>query len=253
MRAWAIARNTFREAIRDRILYGLLAFALLMIASSAAFASLSIGQQERFTKDLGLAAISVISVLMSTFLGISLVSKEVDRRTIYTILSKPVRRWEVVLGKYAGLAATVGVNVLVMGAGLALLTALMGWWGDSVAAAVLLILVEALVLTAIATLFSTFTTPTLAAIFTLGLFVVGHLTVALRAVTARAESVSVRLLGEALFRILPNLEAFNVKGRVAVGDPVGALEVAVAAGYGLLYATAVLVVAALVFERREWR
>jgi Cu-processing system permease protein len=253
MRVWAIARNTFREAVRDRILYGLLVFALLMIGSSLAFASLSIGQQERFTKDLGLAAISLIAVLMSVFLGISLVSKEVERRTIYTILSKPVHRWEVVLGKYLGLAATVAVNVLLMGAGLALLTLAMGWWGGALAAALFLVLVEALVLTALATLFSTFTTPTLAAIFTLGLFVVGHLTGALRAVTQQAQSEWIRLLGEAVYRLLPNLEAFNVKGRVAVGDPVSLAEVGLAAGYGLLYVVAVLALAAVVFERRELR
>jgi Cu-processing system permease protein len=253
MRVWAIARNAFREAVRDRILYGLLVFALLMIGSSLAFASLSIGQQERFTKDLGLAAISLIAVLMSVFLGISLVSKEVERRTIYTILSKPVHRWEVVLGKYLGLAATVAVNVLLMGAGLALLTLAMGWWGGALAAALFLVLVEALVLTALATLFSTFTTPTLAAIFTLGLFVVGHLTGALRAVTQQAQSEWIRLLGEAVYRLLPNLEAFNVKGRVAVGDPVSLAEVGLAAGYGLLYVVAVLALAAVVFERRELR
>lgn len=253
MTAWAIASNTFREAIRDRILYGLLAFALLMIGSSLALASLSVGQQERITKDLGLAAISLIGTLMAVFLGITLVSKEVERRTIYTILSKPVLRRQVVLGKYLGLAATVALNVLVMGAGLALLTALYGWWHANLAAAVYLIFLELLVLTAIATLFSTFTTPTLSAIFTLGLFVLGHLTGGLRALTERAESTVVRLAGEGLYRVLPNLEAFNVKGRVAHGHPVSLLEVGLASGYGALYVGAILALAVLVFERRELR
>ncbi len=253
MKILAIARNTFREAIRDRILYGLLAFALLMIGSSLALASLSVGQQERITKDLGLAAISLIGVLMSVFLGITLVSKEVDRRTVYTILSKPVRRHHLVVGKYVGLAATVTVNVLVMGAGLALLTAAYGWWHGNVAAAVCLILLEMLVLTAIATLFSTFTTPTLSAMFTLGLFVLGHLSGALRDITERSGSVAVRLAGEALYRLLPNLEAFNVKGQVAHGDPVSLLEVGLATGYGTLYIAAILALAVVVFERRELR
>jgi Cu-processing system permease protein len=253
MKTWAIARNTFREAIRDRILYGLLAFALLLVGGSIAIADLAIGQQERIMKDVGLAAISVISVLMSVFLGISLVSKEVERRTVYTILSKPLHRWELVVGKYLGLSATVAVNVAVMGLMLAAITLAFGWLTGNVAAAVLLILVEALVLVAVATLFSAFTTPTLAAIFALGVFVVGHLTGALRAVTQRAQSEWIRLLGEAVYRLLPNLEAFNVKGRVAVGDPVSLAEVGLAAGYGLLYAVAVLALAAMVFERRELR
>ncbi len=253
MKILAIARNTFREAIRDRILYGLLAFALLMIGSSLALASLSVGQQERITKDLGLAAISLIGVLMSVFLGITLVSKEVDRRTVYTILSKPVRRHHLVVGKYVGLAATVTVNVLVMGAGLALLTAAYGWWHGNVAAAVYMILLEMLVLTAIATLFSTFTTPTLSAMFTLGLFVLGHLSGALRDITERSGSVAGRLAGEALYRLLPNLEAFNVKGRVAHGAPVSLLEVGLATGYGALYIAAILALAVVMFERRELR
>ncbi len=253
MKILAIARNTFREAIRDRILYGLLAFALLMIGSSLALASLSIGQQDRITKDLGLAAISLIGLLMAVFLGITLVSKEVDRRTVYTILSKPVRRHQVVLGKYLGLSATVAVNVLVMGGGLAFLTLVYGWWQWNVAAGVYLALLELLVVTAIATLFSTFTTPTLSAIFTLGLFVLGHLTGALRAVTERAESAAVRIVGEVLYRLLPNLEAFNVKGRVAHGEPMSLAEVGLATGYGALYVAAVLALAVMVFERRELR
>ncbi|HWP34926.1 MAG TPA: ABC transporter permease [Thermodesulfobacteriota bacterium] len=247
----AIAGNTFREAIRDRILYGLLAFALFMIATSLALASLSVGQQERITKDLGLAAISLIGVLMAVFLGVSLVSREVERRTVYVVLSKPVGREQFVLGKYLGLAATVGVNVLVMGTGLALLTAVHGWWDAGVAAAVYLTLLELLLLIGLATLFSTFTTPTLSAIFTLGLFVVGHLSGSLRAVTARASSEAIRLLGEALYRLLPNLEAFNVRGRVAHGEAVGLAEIGAASAYGALYLVAVLALAVLVFRRRE--
>ncbi len=247
----AIAWNTFREAIRDRILYGLLGFALLMIGSSLALASLSIGQQERVTKDLGLAAISAIGVLMSIFLGITLVSKEVERRTVYTLLSKPIRRSHLVLGKYLGLVATVSVKVLVMGAGLGLITAIHGWWSDNLAAALYMILLELLVLTALATLFSTFTTPTLSAIFSLGLFVLGHLSGALRAITARVENIAVRAGGELLYRLLPNLEAFNVKGRVAHGEAVSLAELGTATGYGLFYVVAVLALAAIVFERRD--
>lgn len=253
MKIWAIARNTFREAIRDRILYGLLAFALLMIGSSLALASLSVGQQDRITRDLGLAAISLIGMLMAVFLGITLLSKEVDRRTVYTILSKPVRRYDLVLGKYLGLSTTVAVNVAIMGAGLCLLTLAQGWWTANLTVAIYLILLELLVVIAIATLFSTFTTPTLSAIFTLGFFVLGHLTGSLQAITQQAASAAVRFAGEFLYYLLPNLEAFNVKGRVAHGEPVGLAEVGLATGYALLYVVALLALAMLVFERRELR
>lgn len=249
----AIAANTVREAVRDRILYALLGFAMLLIGASVALADLSIGQQERLIKDIGLAAISSIGLLMAVFLGVSLVSREVERRTVYTVLSKPIRRYHFVVGKYLGLAATVALNVLVTGAALSSLLALHGWWDASVAAALALILVELLVLTAVATLFSSFTTPTLSAIFTVGLFVIGHLTPFFRLVAQGAPSWAARVAAGALYRLLPNLEAFDVKGRVANGEAIGLLEVALAGGYGALYLTAVLALAVVVFERRELR
>lgn len=252
-RIWAVAANTFREAIRDRILYGLLAFAVLLIGASVALADLSIGQQERLIKDIGLAAISLIGALMAVFLGITLVSKEVERRTIYTMLSKPIRRYQVVLGKYLGLAATIGVNVVVMGACLAALVGWLGFWHANVAAALLLILVEMLLITAFATLFSTFTTPTLSAIFTLAFFVIGHLTTTLRFLGERAPSEVARVAFAVIYRLLPNLEAFNLKTRIANNEAVSLLEVGLATGYGALYLTALLALAVLVFERRELR
>lgn len=248
----AIARNTFREAIRDRILYGMVAFALLLVVASVYLADLAIGQQARILNDLGLAAISLIGVLIAVFLGVSLVSKEVERRTIYVILSKPVERYEFVLGKFAGLGATLAVNVAVMGAGLLAITWICGFGQPALVAALYLILLETLLLTAVATLFSTFTSsPSLAVVFTLGVFVVGHLSESLRAITSRSESATARVLGELLYRVIPNLEAFNVKGRVAVGEPVGASEIALATLYGLCYMAAVLAVAAAVFSRRD--
>jgi Cu-processing system permease protein len=253
MNVWAIATNTFREAIRDRILYGLLAFAILLIACSVALADLSIGQQERLMKDIGLAAISLIGVLMAVFLGIALISREVERRTAYTILSKPIRRYQFVLGKYLGLVLTIGVNVAVMGAALSGLLAVYGWWQANVAAALLLTMVELLVVAGIATLFSSFTTPTLSAIFTLGLFVIGHLTGTLRAIAERAPGGGGRLFAAVLYRTLPNLEAFNVKGRVANSELVSLAEVGLAGAYGALYLAALLALAILIFERRELR
>jgi Cu-processing system permease protein len=253
MNVWAIATNTFREAIRDRILYGLLAFAILLIACSVALADLSIGQQERLMKDIGLAAISLIGVLMAVFLGVTLISREVERRTAYTILSKPIRRYQFVLGKYLGLVLTIGVNVAVMGAALAGLLAVYGWWQANVAAALVLTMAELLVVAGIATLFSSFTTPTLSAIFTLGLFVIGHLTGTLRAIAERAPSGAGRLFAAVFYRTLPNLEAFNVKGRVANNELVSLAEVGLAGAYGALYLAALLALAVLIFERRELR
>lgn len=250
---YAIAANTFREAIRDRILYGLLAFAVLLIGASVALADLSIGQQERLIKDIGLAAISLIGAVMAVFLGITLVSREVERRTVYTILAKPIRRYELVLGKYFGLAATIGVNVLVMGLCLTGVVGWLGWWQPTVAAALLLAFVEMLVVTAVATLFSTFTTPTLAAIFTLAFFVIGHLTATLRYLGEHAPSEAARVVFAVVYRVLPNLEAFNLKTRVANNELVTLLEVGLATGYGVLYATALLALAVLIFERRELR
>jgi len=248
----AIAANTFREAIRDRILYLLLAFALLMIASSLVLSLLTVGSREKIIQDLGLSAISLFGVLTAIFVGVGLVFKEIDRRTIYTIVTKPVGRAQFILGKYLGLALTLTVNLVVMTAGFYTLLAIEGSARARLLPAVVLTLFELLVVTAVAIFFSSFSTPILSALFTLSCYLVGHLSWSLRLLQGRLHAGWSRALCEVLYWVLPNLERFNIKAEAVHGAPVTAGEMALAMLYGIAYATLVIAAACACFERRDF-
>ena len=248
----AIALNTFREAIRDRILYLLLAFALLMIASTTFLSMLTVGSREKIIKDLGLSAISLFGVLTAIFVGMGLVFKEIDRRTIYTIVTKPVGRGQFILGKYLGLALTLGVNWAVMTGGFFALLVSERCFDPVLLRAVALILVELLVMTAIAILFSSFSTPILSALFTFSAYLMGHLSWSLRLLEERLVSSWGKALCELLYWLLPNLERFNIRGESVHGVAVPGSEVALAALYGAAYATVLLAAACACFRRRDF-
>lgn len=253
-RILVIARNTFRETLRDRILYNLLFFALLMIGSAILLGSLTIGEQARLIKDIGLAGINIFGVLIAIFVGIGLVSKEIERRTIYSILAKPIHRAEFLLGRYLGLAATLAVNSVVMAAGFCL-TLVVGHveLDLSLLSAVGLIVVELLVMTAIAVLCSTFTTPVLSATFTLSLYVIGHLTDDLRALGAKLQHGPATWLLDGLYYTLPNLDYFNVKAQVAHGIAIESSYLWSAWAYGAAYCAVLLLLACVIFQRREFK
>ncbi len=192
LRIRAIAANTMREAIRNKVLYTLLFFAILLIATGVLLSTLSYIERERILQDVGLAAIRLFGAAIAIFLGVGLIHKEVDRRTIYTILSKPISRAEFLLGKYLGLVATIWLQVAIMVlafAGVSLLTG--APLGAGYAAAFLLAGVELALLVAVATLFSCFTTPMLASCYTVGIYLVGHLTRDLRDLGARSSQDSI--------------------------------------------------------------
>ena len=250
----AIALNTFRETVRDKILYTLLVFAFAMIGSAAVLIRISVRAEERILQDLGLAAISIMGVLMATFVGITLVYKEVDRRTIYTILAKPIHRYQFILGKYLGLLATLLVNVAAMALGLLLLDrALSGRWDWILLAAIWLTYAELALVTALATLFSAFTTPVLSATFTLSLFLIGRLSSDLVSFLGKAPSAAVRALAVGLYYLLPNLHFFDIKGQVVLGQAPDPRWMVGATAYGFLYIFFVLAGTALVFQRRDFK
>ena len=248
-----VAGNTFRETIRDKILYNLVLFAVLLIGTSVLLGTLTIGEQARIVNDLGLAAINLVAVIIAIFAGIGLVTKEIERRTVYTILARPITRVQFVLGKYMGLGLIVIVNItimFVMFLGTILLTgnAIHG----SLFQAVELILVEALLVMAIALFFSTFSSSTLSATMTLGLFVIGHLTSDLKDIAGKSQSLFTEAALTALYYICPNLEMLNIKGQAASGLLVAAGYQATATVYGLLYAGLLLTGACLIFQRRDF-
>ncbi len=248
-----VAGNTFRETIRDKILYNLVFFALLLIGSSVLLGTLTIGEQSRIVNDLGLAAINLVAVIIAIFVGIGLVSKEIERRTIYTILARPITRVEFILGKYVGLGLIVAINI-----GIMFMMFLATIWisghaiHGSLFQAIGLIFVEALLVMAIAMLFSTFSSSTLSATMTLGLYVIGHLTSDLKGIAEKTNNQLSEAALTALYYICPNLELLNVKGQAAAGVPVSLEYQALATAYGLLYAALLLVAACAVIVRRDF-
>ncbi len=262
-----VAVNVFKESVRDKVLYNLVVFAVLLIAASFLIGQLTAGQDVKIIKDLGLAAISIFGLLIAVFIGIGLVWKEVEKRSIYVILSKPIRRHEFVLGKYAGLVLTLTVNVVVMTAAFYGVLAVMHWKTDpairaawSVSAldphllvAVLLILVELMLVTGIALFFSTFSSPFLSAVLTLGLWVIGHFNADLRNFDQVLASKPAIWLARGLYYVLPNFSAFDVKAQAVYGLPVAPGYVAFTSAYGVLYLAFVLGAAVTVFARRDFK
>lgn len=306
-RTWAIAINTFREAVRDKVLYGVLAFASAVLLFTLALAELSLHQQRRVVLDVGLASISFFSVVIAIFLGSSLLYKEIERKTLYVILPKPIRRHEFLLGKYAGIVVTAAVFIAIMGAiqlwvtavqagaapaltlafpvaGIATLglaawrardrTAVLLPWAlgllggaaalcattdaelTAILASLLLVLGEVIVLSAVALLFSSFSTPFLTGVLSLGVWVVGRSADEMVDMRSHALDEPIKALLRGLARVVPNFHLF-VPGRHLLTE-----EVAGAGGlgaylgrtmaYGLVYASVLLVAGALVFRRRDF-
>lgn len=248
-----IAFNTFRENLRDKILYNLLFFSVFLIGGAIALGDLSIMEHDKIISDIGLAAINLIGIIIAIFVGIGLVSKEIERRTVYTIMARPIHRVQFVLGKYLGLAITLTVNVVIM---LVVYVATL-WFGhipihNTVFQAVQLMLVEMLLITAAALMFSTFSTTTLSAILTIGVYVIGHLTGDLKSIAEKSQSGMIQNLMTGLYYVCPNLEMLNIKGQAASGFPVSLAFQSMTTLYGLLYATLLLVAACLIFQRRDF-
>lgn len=253
-RVLSIALNTFRETIRNKILYAILAFALIVIGLSCFLAELSVGDLARIIADVGLACIHIFGVIMAVFIGITLVSQEVERKTVYIILSKPVPRWEFIVGKALGLCVTLALTTGVMGVTLFLVHS--GYGGvpeTGILVASAGIYLELVLLICMATLFSTFTTPVLSAIFTLSMFLIGHISRDLLVFGGRATSAAVQWASRILFFLLPNLEHFNWKNEVVYGGARSFSLILGALGYLASYCAAVLFAACLLFSRKDFK
>ena len=258
-RVWAIARNTFREAVRNKILYSLLFFAVLLILSASALGQLSLHEEVRMTRDVGLYGIDLFGVVIAIFVGVNLLYKELDLKTVYTILPKPLRRWEFVLGKWLGMLLTLAVQMAVMGVVLAITMALQEARFDlPMAKAVWLLYVNVVVVTSVAVLFSSFSSPFLSGFFALGFFVVGRSVPDIRAL-AQKSGPAVRAVLEAGTTVLPNLHLFYPSGAIIGAEHVSVHADLVGAGYviwttlyGLGYSLVLLVLAMLIFRRRDF-
>ena len=248
----AIGLNTFREAIRDRVLYLLLAFALIMIAVSRLLSLLTVGDEEKIVKDVGLAAISLFGVMTAVFVGVSLVFKEIERRTVYTLLAQPIRRSHFLVGKFVGLFSVLALNVTLMSVGLFVVLWMRGESPLPLVPAITLILVELLIITAFALLFSSLTNPVLAALWTFVAYVAGHLSWSLLMLKDKLEGGLSQIVCDVVYWALPNLDRLNVKAQVVHGQALPDGYVLYAGLYGVAYAAAILVLATLAFGRKEF-
>ena len=260
-----VALNTFREAVRDRVFYNLVLFAVILIGASLIIGQLAAGQDVKIIKDLGLAATELFGVGIAIFIGIQLVAREVERRSVYATLSKPLPRSAFLVGKYLGLLLTLAINTVVMTAALMTVLTIYGqatppevqriWTVPAVDPRLLvalgLILVELALVTAVALLFSTYSSPLLSAAFTVGLWVAGQFVKDLRTLETLGVSGAARWVGWGVSWVLPNLAVFDVKAEIVHGIPVPAGQVLAAVAYGAVYSIALLVLAIAIFEKRD--
>lgn len=249
-----IASNTFREAVRDRVLYNLIAFALLLSGAAIFIGQISIEIERLVVVNLGLTAVSLFGVVIAIFIGIGLVSKEIEKRTLYTVLSRPVRRWEFIVGKFFGLAGTLVVNTFFMAIGVfaALLYVAHKFTASdaSILVALYFIILEFLILCSLALLFSSFSSPLLSAVFTFSLFVIGSFADDLRGFAALTHGLA-RWIATAAAYLVPNFSALNVISAVAHQQSVSPQLILQNSLYALFYTAMVLSGAILIFERRN--
>ncbi|MGC2745626.1 MAG: ABC transporter permease subunit [Candidatus Angelobacter sp.] len=252
-RLTAITLNTFREAIRDRVLYNLILFVLLLVASAPLFGQISIGMERLILVNVGLSSISLFGVIIAIFIGIGLVSKEIEKKTLYTILSRPVRRWEFIVGKYLGLIMTLVVNTALMTVGFYI--ALMITNGLHKTDSLLLVAIyftvlQFLIVTALTVLFSTFSSPIFSAIFAFALFVIGTFAEDLKNFAAISKGTA-KLLATAAAYLMPNFASLNVIAQTAHDQGIGGRLILFNTLYAMLYSASAVAAAVLIFERRN--
>jgi ABC-type transport system involved in multi-copper enzyme maturation permease subunit len=259
-RIWAIALNTFREAARIRVLYGILIVVVGANLLAIALGTMSIREEARTARDVGLAGISLFGSLTAIFLGVFLLYGEVQRRTIHGIVSKPIERWEFVVGKYLGMGLVLSLLVALF---MLAMLAQLGIQGLPITGALLKAVVlswmEVLVVAALAIFFSSFSTPFLSGLFALALWVIGRVTPDLIGSANVAKSAWIKWTAKATLKIVPDLHLFAVSGtqvdgqHVSVhGDFVPWSYVAYASGYGLLWIGGLLGLAIVIFHKRDF-
>ena len=249
-----IASNTFREAVRDRVLYNLIAFALLLSGAAILVGQISIDIERLVVVNLGLTAVSLFGVVIAIFIGIGLVSKEIEKRTLYTVLSRPVRRWEFIIGKFFGLAGTLVVNTFFMAIGVFAALLYVAHKFASADALILValyfIILEFLIICSLSLLFSAFSSPLLSAVFAFSLFVIGSFADDLRGFAGMTHGVT-RWIATGAAYLVPNFSAFNIINAVAHQQSISSQLILQNTLYALFYTVMALSGAILIFEHRN--
>lgn len=263
----AVAVAVFRESVRDRVFYNLVLFGVLLVGASILIGQLTAGQDVKIIKDLGLAATSLFGLFIAVFVGISLVSKEVDRRSAYPLFAKPIRRAEFVIGKYAGLLLTLLANLAVMTIALYAVLYFLSrgvppqvqaaWDAPALDPALLkaisLIYVNLAVVTAVAVFFSTYSSPMLSAVFTIGVYLAGQFSADLKRFDVVVASPAAVAIAKACYYVLPDFAIFDVKLAVVHGAPISSGYMVSTIAYGAIYVAALLCGAVMIFSRRDFK
>lgn len=251
---WTLALNTFREAVRDRVLHSILFFAVVTVCASLLLKDVTLGDQEKLVRSIAEGGIDVFASLIAMFLGISIIWKELDKKTVYTILSKPMPRWQFVLGKYLGLNLTIWVEIALLSS---MYTVLMVFQQDFPSViffvSIGLLMIELMLLTAWATLFSTYSAPTTASAFTISIFVIGHLADDLWLLGSKSDSLFLEEMVHFMYWVVPNFEVLSIRELSVHERAIPWSQVISAVGYGTVYSAVVLMVAVMLFNRKDIR
>jgi ABC-type transport system involved in multi-copper enzyme maturation permease subunit len=254
MRLKAIALNTFKEAVRNKVFYLLVALGIITALSSQIISMLTIGDKVKVLKDVGLASIDFFCVLIAVFTGINLVYKEIDKKTIYNIISKPISRSSFILGKFYGLALTLLVALVSMAAiFFFFLFISTGQFDVKILLYFFYLYLELMVITAISIVFSSFSTPILSSVFTISLYLIGHVTWTFNQFKDKLDKPLEKIVAYFFYYILPNLEKFNIKNAVVMKSDLNNYLIANTIIYGLCYTAALLILAILIFNKREFQ
>ncbi len=247
-----IARSTFREIIRERLLYGILLVATLVTASSFFMATISFDQSSRVLENVGLASIQLFTVFIMIFVTTNSVYKDLERRVLYLLFPKPISRSEYVIGKYFGLLMVLATTLLILG-GMYIL-ALIGF-DRTIITPVFSVLcytfLEVGLVIGIAQLFASFTAPLNASLYTIGLYIIGHALPTLKQFAERNSGAATQHLLDVCYYILPNFEKFDFKPAALYRLPVPGQQVFWAIFYGVIYICVVVYLTILVMRKRE--
>lgn len=249
---WGITKLTIQEALRNKILYLLLGFAVFLVSSSWIIGELTVGDELKVIKDLCISGIHMFGVLITTFIGISLIFREMEKRTIYLILSKPIPRYHFLVGKFLGLSLTLLGALVVLVVVFSLILALKGGFNGHTLLAFYTIYLEWLIIAGIAILFSSFSTPLLSTMLTLSAFLMGHLTESLLMLKGRLASGMAGGVLTALFYALPNLELFNIRSQIVHNLSLPSSYFLTTTAYWILYLATLLMFASWLFQKKDF-
>ena len=255
-RVWVIASNVFLEVIRDRILYLVALFALLMVAATSLLPEIAAGTEDKITLDLGLAAINIFALVVVVFVGTGLINKEIEKRTVLVLIAKPVSRLEFVIGKHLGLSAVIAVLISILTLiFIGVLSAnQIAFSFASILLTALFMFLEMMLLTAFAILFGVFTSSLLATLLTFAIYLMGHLSRDILALGQLAENPGIQRVTNAAYLILPDLARLNLKNQAVYSLQLlpNATELASHALYAFLYTVLLIVLSILIFSRRQF-